>query len=411
MIRSVLMLAGFGLGLFSASAGVISPRYFGASPGALKETKSRLQAGDVALQPAFQALLKEADKALRATPVSVVEKNKVPPSGDKHDYMSLAPYFWPDPDKPDGLPYLRKDGKVNPESRDPDLDHLRVERMGKSVETLALAYYLTGKEVYAEKAARFLRTWFLDEATRMNPHLEYAQAIRGRNDGRGAGILEGRNLLLALDASGLLLGSPAWTAEEDEALKTWLGRYLEWLLTSKNGRSEASAPNNHGSHYDTQVVRLALILGREDLARKTVREAVSKRLAVQIGPDGRQPLELKRTKSLGYSIFNLQALFTLATLGEHVGEDLWHSQTPDERGLAKALDFLLPYLSNPPQKWPFEQIKEFDLEEAAPLLRKAAAAYGDPKYEKILSGYPEAAISRFQLLQPTGHVHVLPPHS
>jgi hypothetical protein len=385
-----------------AKAGDESPRYFGDSPGALAEVKSRLAAHDESLQPALNVLVKEADHDLHIHPPSVVEKGRVPPSGDKHDYMTIAPYFWPDPAKSNGLPYIRHDGKVNPESRDSALDHGRMLEMGHLVETLALAYYFTGNQAYAEHAAACLRVWFLDPATRMNPNLNFAQAVLGENTGRGTGILEGRNIAEAADAAGLLAGSSAWPSKDDAALKAWLKTYLDWLLTSKNGLDESNARNNHGTFYDVQAMRIALVLGQVDLARQIAEAAKEKRIAVQIEPDGRQPLELERTASLGYSRFNLEAMFALATLSENVGVDLWHCQLENrQNALAAALDFLLPYVADPSKEWPYEQIKNFNRADFAPLLRQAAVAYHEPKYEKILSGLPDADKERLQLFFPT----------
>jgi hypothetical protein len=402
IILFVFILAACGI----AKAGDESPRYFGASPGALAEVKARLAAHDESLQPALNTLLRAADKALQVKPPSVVEKSRVPPSGDLHDYMTIAPYFWPDPAKSNGLPYLRHDGKVNPESRDSALDHGRMLEMGSMVETLALAYYFTGNEAYAEHAADCLRVWFLDPATRMNPNLNFAQAVPGENTGRGTGILEGRNIAEAADAAGLLAGSSAWPSKDDDALKAWLKTYLDWLLTSKNGRDESNARNNHGTLYDVQTMRIALVLGQVDLARQIAGAAKEKRIAVQIEPDGRQPLELERTASLGYSHFNLEAMFTLATLSEHVGVDLWHCQLENgQNALAAALEFLLPYVGDPSKEWPYEQIKNFNRADFAPLLRQAAVAYHEPQYEKILSGLPDADKARFQLLFPAPVQH------
>jgi hypothetical protein len=385
-----------------AKAEDISPRYFAASPGALAEVKSRLAAHDKSLQPALAALIKAADKALEVPPPSVMEKSKVPPSGDKHDYMTTAPYFWPDPAKTNGLPYIRHDGKVNPESREGVFDHDRLGLMANTVETLALAYYFTGNEAYAEHAAKCLQVWFLDPATRMNPHLNFAQAVPGENTGRGTGILEGRNISQAADAAGLLAHSPAWTQNDQKKFKAWLETYLNWLLTSKNGRDEAGARNNHGTWYDVQAMELALVLGKPEVAKQIAGAAKQKRIAVQIEPDGRQPLELERTAALGYSCFNLEALFTLATMSEYVGGDLWHCQLASgQNAIAAALDFLLPYVADPSKKWPYEQIKNFNRDGFAPQLRQAAVIYHQPKYEKILSEFPDAAHERFQLLVPT----------
>ena len=331
----------------------------------------------------------------------MVEKTKTPPSGDKHDYMSIATYFWPDPKRSDGLPYVRHDGKVNPETRNDAYDYTRVTKFGSLVQTLALAYYFTGKEAYAERAAKCLRVWFLDPATRMNPHMNFTQAVPGENTGRGTGIIEGRNLAQAADAAQLLAGSPAWTEKDKAEFKLWLEKYFNWLTTSKNGLDEANSKNNHGTWYDVQAVELALVLGKMDVAKQIAESAKQKRVGVQIEPDGKQPLELARTAALGYSRFNLEALFTLATMSEHVGVDLWHCRLASGKyALATALDFLLPYVANPEKKWPYQQIKEFNRAEFAPQLRQAGMIYHEPKYERILTGFSDVAKEHFHLLFP-----------
>jgi Alginate lyase len=383
-----------------AWAGDGSVNYYFATPGALAEVKARLAAGDKSLQPALKNLVKEADKALEVLPPSVVEKTKTPPSGDKHDYMSIATYFWPDPKNPSG-PYIRHDGKVNPETRNDAYDYNRVTTLGGTVETLALAYYFTGKEIYAEHAAKFLRVWFLNPATRMNPNMNFTQAVIGENTGRGTGVIEGRNLSQAADAAQLLAGSPAWTEKDRAELKAWLEKYFDWLTTSKNGLDEAGSKNNHGTWYDVQAIELALVLGKMDAAKQIAETAKQKRVAVQIEADGKQPLELSRTAALGYSHFNLEALFTLATMSEYAGVDLWRCQLANGKyALATALDFLLPYAADSSKKWPYKQIKEFNRAEFAPQLRHAVVIYHDPKYEKVLGHFEEASRGRFHLLQP-----------
>jgi len=377
------------------------PRVFTMNPKLLAETKARIADKDPALLPALDNLRKEADKALKAKPVSVMDKEKTPPSGDKHDYLTQAPYYWPDPNKPDGLPYISRDGEVNPESKKGN-DDVPFGRFCSAVDTLALAYYFTGHEPYAEKAVALMKVWFLDPATKMNPNLNYAQGVPGKSTGRGTGLIESRNLIGIVDALGLLEGSSSSTQEFRDGMQAWFRAFLEWMLTSKNGQSEAKAANNHGTWYHAQVASFALFVGDEAKAKEAV-EGGKALISHQIEPDGRQPLELKRTKSFHYTLFNLSACFTLAEIGQRVGVDLYHYRTDDGRSIRQALDFVAPYfdLAKP---WPYKEIKP-DKEpdrELAELLRRAAIVYADKKYEELLGNVGKEGItaSRFQLIWP-----------
>ena len=310
--------------------------------GYIHDVRARGEKGDAAITAAISALEEDANKALAIEPISVMDKSITPPSGDRHDYMSQAPYWWPDPSKPDGKPYIRKDGQRNPEiSNITDRDNLG--RLGDAVTTLSLAYAYTGREQYATHAARLVRVWFLDPATRMNPHLQFGQYIPGINQGRGIGIIETRNLPELLDGVLLISGSPAWTKADEDGLQGWMRAYLTWLVESTHGREESKNGNNHETWYDVQVAGLALYTGQADIARRTL-DGARARIAAQIEPDGRQPHELARTKAISYSLLNLEGLFLLATLGEHVGVDGWGFRTPDGRSLAGALTVLRPYV-------------------------------------------------------------------
>ena len=396
MIRHFFLLLA-ATALFAAEP---SRPFFGARPGALEKAKAAAPS-DESVAKALKKLITDADKALAVVPPSVMQKTKVPPSGDKHDYMSIAPYYWPNPATKDGLPYQRKDGKVNPESREEAAnDTLRARLVGTTVETLALGYYFTGDEKYAEHAAKVLRTWFLDPATKMTPHFRFAQAVPGVNDGRGTGILEARGLADAADAAILLVGSKHWSAADQQALLAWGSAYFEWLTTSKNGQDEHAAKNNHGTWYDVQAVKWALVLARMDKAKELCIAAGPGRIGVQVEPDGKQPLELVRTASFSYSCFNLLALSTLAGLSEHAGVDLWHHKTADGRSIRTALDFLVPYLGKNPKPWTLQQIHESKPDEVLPVLRAAALATGDDRYESLLKEYSDHRSKRLQLLAP-----------
>ena len=375
-----------------------TPRVFLADARALAETRRRILSGDEKFDAPLRRLEEDARKALGAGTFSVTTKAVAPPSGDKHDYMSQAPYFWPDPKRPGGLPYVRRDGERNPEINK-ITDHREMDRMVESVSALALAYYFKGDEAYASKAAQLLRAWFIDPATRMNPNLEYAQFIPGVNTGRGIGLIETRGLTRVADAVGLISDSKAWTKEDRRGVEEWFAKFLSWMLESRNGREEAAAKNNHGTYYDVQVASFALLLGKRELAKSVIEEARRKRIAAQIEPDGRQPLELARTRAWGYSVGNLEGLMTLAELGERVGVDLWHYRTPDGRGLRRALEYLYPFAVGE-AKWPHQQLGEWPPEMLFPLMRRAAARYEDERFKALMQKVPAAdPASREMLLR------------
>jgi hypothetical protein len=392
-LRTVMIFA-CGLAQLSLMPSVLQadepPRLFVLSPTALATVKRRVAHADQRLVAAMKKLRAEADEALSAGPYSVTSGGVLPPSGDEHDYLSIGPYWWPDPEKDDGLPYIRRDGRVNPEF----YEHDTVPRgkMCDAVETLALAYYLTGEEKYASHAARLLRAWFLDEETRMNPHLQYGQAIPGRCTGRGIGLIDTLSFIDLLDAVGMLAGSEAWSARDRELLEAWFRQFLHWMLESRYGRDEAATKNNHGTWYDAQIAAYALFTGREDVATRVLREAAGKRIARQIEPDGRQPHELARTKSFSYSVMNLRGMFTLAALAERVDVDLWSYESVDGRSIRKAIDYLAHYVDNK-DAWQHEQIGGVKLAGLYPLLRWAAIAYEEPKYQ--------AAIGRLKDFDPS----------
>jgi len=328
-------------------------------------------------------------------------KKLTPPSGDKHDYMSRGSYWWPDPKKPDGLPYIRRDGQRNPETMTDNFDRLALGQMTDAVQTLTLAWYFTNHKPYAVHATVLLRTWFLAPATKMNPNLQFGQAIPGRTQGRDIGIIDTARLVRIVDAIGLLESSPAWTAKDRNEMRDWCAEYLKWLRTGRHGLGEEKKLNNHGTWYDAQVVSLALFTGQNDLAKKFIAQVGSRRIDKQIEPDGSQPHELARTKSLGYSTGNLDGLFRLAIMADKLGIDLFNYESPDGRSIKKALDFLAKHVETG-QKWPYKQITRYRPAALFSLLRRASIAYNDDKYETIISKIPPDDIidSRTNLLWP-----------
>jgi alginate lyase len=365
----------------------------------LAAIQQRLGENDLTLQPAVRRLHRDVDRALAQAPLAVTDKQPSAPSGDKHDYLSIAPYWWPNPATANGLPYVRRDGEINPE-RDRSSDRGRLDTLVQTIKTLALGFFVTGREEYAAHAAKLLRVWFLDGATKMNPNLTYAQAVPGRNQGRGAGIIETHNLPELLDAVGLLGNSKSWNQTDQKSLQSWFSDYLSWLVESPAGKTEAKAQNNHGTWYDVQVACFARFTDRGETAKTVLAEFSAKRIAKEVEADGRQPQELARTQSWNYAIFNLEAFFAAAAIADKAGIDLWRYESSDKRAIRKALDWLVPFAIGA-KKWNYPQITTFEADKIAPLLRRASLVFHEPAYEKALSQLPKiGAEDRWRLLYP-----------
>lgn len=387
------LLAGLLLCLQTAAAQNMPPETLVLDGNALLKNKQAIASGDASRTTALQNLKQNADKLLKDTKIyAVTNKGITPPSGDKHDYMSQAPYWWPDPSKPDGLPYIRKDGERNPELKKIS-DHEELDHVEDASETLALAWFFTKDERYAEKAADLIKTWFLNPATRQNPNLEYAQGIPGINKGRGIGLIETRQLHRVVDAAILLQGSKAWSESNHQALKQWFSDFLTWMRTSTNGQEEVKEPNNHGTFCDVQIVTFALFTGQNEVAKQQL-ETTKQRIASQLKPDGSQPHELARTTSWGYVNMNLTGFFILARMAEHLGVDLWHFETGDGKNLRKCVDWIVPFLKKE-QEWTHQQIKAKSYDETVRLLKMAAKTYKNPEYDMLAKQIDERVYNQF----------------
>jgi len=321
-------------------------------------------------------IVKEADKRVGKPIITITENENLQASKDPHDYFSTARYYWPDPSKPDGLPYIRKDGETNPEHNEVS-DEKKLNEMIHAVEYLSLAYFLTGQERYAEQTGRFLRGFFLDPATRMNPNMNYSQSVPGGAEGRGSGVIDSREFMRIADFLVLISKSSSWSDQDRAAMKAWWTEYAQWLQTSKIGLEEKKATNNHGAVYDVQLAAVLVMAGKEDEAKKVLGESLPARLDSQITPEGKQPRELARTKSWSYSCFNLKNICKGAVMARTLGIDLWSHEREGGRGsLMKAMLYLVPFLKNP-DAWPEKQITKFDSKEARVWLNDGVVVYDD----------------------------------
>ena len=338
----------------------------------LNKSKVQLKSKEGNCVSAFKKLIAEADKALNEGPFSVVDKKLVPPSGDKHDYLSLAPYFWPDPSKPDGKPYLRKDGQVNPETRGDFVDYSRKDQFFKNLGILGYAFFFSDDEKYSKKAIQVLETWFVKPETRMNPNLNFGQGVPGVSTGRPFGIIEFGGIGNVLNVLEILKYKNVLTPEMEKAMRTWFAEYANWLKNSPIGKEERDTGNNHGTHYDGQLIEILIYLNEAEEIKQILETAKTKRIAAQIEPDGTQPRELERTKSFSYSAMNLRGLIKLASYGQDYGIDLWNFETNDGRSIKKAINFMIPFAKNP-ETWKYEQILKID-DSAQNFLQMIASA-------------------------------------
>lgn len=353
----------------------------------LAETKANIERGDPKLQQAFNQLIRQAESALLEGPYSVTDKERLPPSGNKQDYASYSRYWWPDTSKPDGLPYIRIDGKTYPGSQNPSIsDRPRIGAFGENSETLGLAYYLSGEEKYAEKLAELLRVWFLDPTSRMNPNLNHAQCRLGHNEGSRTGVLDGRLMISALEGSLLIANSNALTDTEREDLKAWSEEYYEWLTTNEMALEEAASNNNHASFYDVQALYFALYTGNKAAATQIAQQFTEHRLFSQIKPDGSMPEELARTRSFFYCNYNLHALFMVAHMAEKVEVDIWKANDNNSR-LRAGLDYIAPYTDSQ-LPWPYPTLKAIDRMELFGILQMAKRAYPDGNYSELIEQLP-----------------------
>jgi hypothetical protein len=319
-------------------------------------------------------VLAAAERYLAEQPVTVTASSCPRSAGGQHDFFSEGDYWWPDANNPEG-PYIQRDGMTNPDNF---VEHRRAMiRLSLIAPALAAAYKLTGKRAYAQHAARHLRAWFVDGATRMNANLQYAQAIKGRYTGRGTGMIDTVHLVeVARAASHLDL-----PAADSDGVKQWFADYLEWIATHPYGILERDAKNNHGTCWAAQALAFAQLTANREIMAYCRDRFKTVLIPNQEGLDGGFPEELRRTKPYGYSLFNLDAMSMLAQMLTIPGDNLWKWQLSDGRGMAKAAAYMYPYVLDK-KTWPFQPDVMYDGQWPVrqPFLLFAGLALDKPEY-------------------------------
>lgn len=319
-------------------------------------------------------LKQRAQKAMIVKPVHITDQICPLSLGTPHDFYSNGDYWWPDPERKDGLPYMRRDGHCNPNAFFAHRNLLQT--MKNAVADLAAGYRLTGEEKYSRVACRMLWEFFLDSNTKMNPNLCYAQAIPGVCPGRGIGIIDSLHLIDVPYAIEALKPSAAMTKELYYGLLKWFRDYLYWMKTHEYGIAEMNESNNHSVCWFAQAAVFAWFTGDEEslsFCRKQFREVLIPR---QMANDGSFPAELARTRPYHYSLFVVDNLCTICQAASCEQDDLWMFSLSDGRGMRRAIDFLYPYIVDK-SKWPYQKdVEHFESFPAkASFLLFAGLAY------------------------------------
>jgi hypothetical protein len=319
-------------------------------------------------------VVRAADRYLQERPITITAYPAKRSAGGRNDYFSEGDYWWPDPEDPNG-PYIQRDGMTNPDNF---VAHRHaLIRLSVQMPALTAAWLITKKEKYARHAAEHLRAWFVEPATRMNPNLQYAQAIHGRVTGRGIGIIDTLHLVEVARAIALL-------PIEHAPVKQWFADYLHWMTTSKNGMEERDAKNNHGTCWVMQVAQFAQYTGNQQLIDYCSERYKTVLLPDQLAADGSFPLELKRTKPYSYSLFNLDAMATICQIVSTPSDDLWRFRLADGRSMQTAMAFMAPYIADK-RSWPHPRDVQYfeDFPVRQPSLLFAGLAYSEPRYLEL----------------------------
>ena len=358
----------------------------------LELAKKEIEAKNPVYTNAYESVIALANTELDKKPDPVTNKTVMPASGDIHDYHTLGSYYWPDPTKKDGLPWIYKDGEFNPINQGPETDYDRLRNMFSSLQTLNLAYYFSGDKTYMLKAKEIVRVWFIDKKTKVNPNVNYGKAIPGEVTGTNFAIIDWTDIGKVITTIQILEKNSLWSKNDRAFMDKWLNDYYKWLTESEFGILESTRTNNHGTNYDYQLIGIMIYLGKIEEASAKLEDVKKTRISAQIDENGGQPLELARTKSVNYTVNNLWALARITDLANRfTNVNLWDYQSENGVSLKKAYDFVIPYITGK-DTWGWKQIigggaKKQLVNLALPMLSRSELMLGEKILPDGLNGY------------------------
>lgn len=307
---------------------------------------------------AYKRMIADARGLLTVKAYSVT-KNGGPDDG--HEYYTEKPYCgWTDVDnkKPDC-----RDGQINPNAD--RHDYQEAIALGKAMHDLGVAYSLTGRSEYADKALTLIDTWCIDTSTRMNPDFGRRQAY----------------IELSITLPGLLFGADliynyaGWSASDKEAFEAWVRAMAESAL----GWHRA----NNFENWRVNFLASAGALLKDASLLAYAFGRYKQLIPHQINHKGEMIKELERTKSLSYSLYALNAMIQTAEIARHYGVNLYEHTVDRSRGLKKALDYHDEYAAEQ-KKWPYKQISPLHEDDNVALYELAYSYWQRPSYREVI---------------------------
>ena len=344
-------------------------------------------------------VMANANLALTQKSITITAERCERSAGGLHDFYSEGDYWWQNPDDPQG-PYIQRDGQSNPQNF--TAHRKAMIRFSQIIGSLASAYLITKNEKYVKQAFKHLGAWFINENTRMNPSLLYAQAIKGKATGRGIGIIDMIQMIEVAQGIRVMEKAKVINSKDLAKIKQWFADYLSWVTTHQYGIDEREAKNNHGTCWVMQVSIFAKLTDNQQLITYCKDRFKNVLLPNQLKADGSFPLELARTKPYGYALFNLDAMTTTCHILSDSKENLWDSTLSEGQNLRKAIEFMYPFVANK-DTWTFKKDVMYwdDLPVAQPALLFGYQQYQEkqwletwkklehfPKTEEVIRNLP-----------------------